>query len=454
MPYHIRSAEFKYHSGTPLDPALKCNPDARHGQFGKHWHDKCNETGVTGTNPIVKERLRRSLSHQRRKTSTKPHTNVHVVATGRSQPTEDMVENPQESDCNNLAKRAKLSQSDILSACRISPWHDLQSCRRLALSTTTPPIRVASLDSGQRRASLHASSSADLPPPATGCISIGTRNGATIVIERVMEQVILDAVRRTCVIIADILIHNSTDTPQLLYVVHRGTLTGRVVTNAAWSATNQPDTNRLVDLHQLRDPIRQEDRHVRINDQPYEIWPAMDNLATTVVGAGAATNVPYTMWEIGPFAAERRSIVRLELTMAKDTFDLQLGDCELFYAYGDAILLSEIEEDLSKYQEEHSNEARLFEEGLRSFKNHLLPVVFEWLLIEAGGDPRHWESSSGRFALSKRIVPMKYASTTHWFIADYSHGGRWRVAGRRKRNAFSIRFQRTAPTVVPQEARL
>jgi hypothetical protein len=70
---------------------------------------------------------------------------------------------------------------------------------------------------------------------ATGCISIGTRNGSAFPIDRVIEYVSIDPSQKGCTIWYDVFINNTTEQDQCVSVLHRGNLTCENVTREAWS---------------------------------------------------------------------------------------------------------------------------------------------------------------------------------------------------------------------------
>lgn len=280
-------------------------------------------------------------------------------------------------------------------------------------------------------------------PPSTGCISLGSPSGTSFPIDRVIEYVVIDPIAHTCRIWADVFLFNNTAQDVELLVLHRGSLMGRNVTAESWvhprSAASQTGTlaNQITRLHRDFDPILHADGLIKVAGTSYDPWHQPDGPLVAVVGQVPERDVPFTMWQLGAFPPNKRHVFRIELEMTQQTYQTQIGDATSFDAYGDEILLHEISEDLGKYHERDVDDYRL---GLENLRVHFLPEIFEWLLIAPDGQHDLWLTTPLSYNFSPRLVPPELAASTHWFVADYSQKGAWKLRGRDS-NAFALKVE-------------
>lgn len=188
---------------------------------------------------------------------------------------------------------------------------------------------------------------------STGCISIGAPLASGIEIDRVVEY--CKPTSRSCLIWVDIFCNNTSDSPQSLVVLHRGSFAARDVTRSSWLLTNSDNfsfertlTRRLIRLHKNLDPILEAGANiVKVGDYEY-IIPENGYEVSTVVGGQGDTDAAFTMWEIQRIPGNTRQLLRLSLTMGNRTFWSRIGGRNSFHAYGETILLRKIEfEDLA-----------------------------------------------------------------------------------------------------------
>jgi len=257
-----------------------------------------------------------------------------------------------------------------------------------------------------------------------------------------MESVWIDPTHKRCVINVDLFVNNTTSVEQPLSVIHRGGLFGEDATAEAWGGFGAPSSwphsvaDRLMSLHCDFDPIDSiSPEFVRLAGVDYSLWKGPGGALNVVVGS-QDRDVPFTMWEIGPFPAKSRSLARLQLTLSVESYRKQVGPLSEFYAYGDAILLDLIRrEDLPGYCREDLAD---YEAALGSFRSHLVPGIFEWLMVTPEDDPLRWQTTPLSHNLSPRIIRDRFRDSTHWFVADYNLAREFHLKGKPS-NAFVLK---------------
>lgn len=286
----------------------------------------------------------------------------------------------------------------------------------------------------------------------SGCISVGSHDcSVAFDVDRIIECVWIEPDHKRCVVNADIFLKNNSGSDQTLWVIHRGGLLAENATLEAWrpdqglsSSWPRAMASRIVKLHENFDPLLVTESGVTLNGIDYRLWSGP---LRTIVG-NPHKQVPFTMWEIGPFDPGQATLVRLQLTLSEESYDAQIGDQSEFAAYGDQSLLNLIrEEDLPVYFED---DLESYEDALASFQSHIVPGVFEWLLVSAEDEPGRWTTRVITSGLSPRIVPEPLNSCTHWFLADYASVRRFQVAGElkgRPTNSFELHIHAVPPGV-------
>jgi hypothetical protein len=280
---------------------------------------------------------------------------------------------------------------------------------------------------------------------STGCISIGTPVDARIEIERVVEY--CKPTASSCLIWVDIFCNNPSDVPQSLLVLHRGSFVARDVTRRSWLENSdifsfeRTLTRRLTRLHKNFDPILEKETNaVKLGKYEYLV-PENDYEVSIVVGGQEDIDSPFTMWNISEIPGKTRQMIRLSLTMGDSTFLARIGGRDSFHAYGEAILLQKIEfEDLASFEGRRcSGEYRDAFDSFKSSK-HVVPDIFEYLLVSEDDTPLGWEVTPLSAGLSARWIPYPdMQNNTVWFVTDISRAS-FSLVGRRKRNAFAVRF--------------
>jgi hypothetical protein len=268
----------------------------------------------------------------------------------------------------------------------------------------------------------------------TGCLSVGTESGARFPVERVLEYSLIDTATKTCTIDADIFFFNNTDSPQRLRIMHPGSMVGKNTTREAWgiggpSGWSRELAERIISLHDGAEPITRTCEGVTVGELKYQLWDEPEGRIPAIVGQREGSDVPFTMWEIGPFAPQQRHVVRLQMLMTPESYDRQIGDGKLIYAYGSAILLEQI--NLETLPDYAGPDSESYQMALDSLRADLVPDVFEWLLVSPEERPGEWKTTPVTNNLSPRLITNELRETTHWFVADYIHAGRWKLEGER-----------------------
>lgn len=273
----------------------------------------------------------------------------------------------------------------------------------------------------------------------TGCVSIGSRTGAGLRVERVIEYV--QPEQESYVIWVDIFLLNESPSEQSILLLHRGSLAATNETDSAWlgsAISNRSHwlTKRIIALHEGSvDPIAvQSDDRVAIGDLTYDVWRSQSSSLSAIVGDKPDSDVPFTMWEIGSFKGPGRYALRFKLAMTRETFQRHVPTEGLFYAYGESILLHKIEnEDLTFYDGE---DAASYKEAFAVFKSgsHLFPDIFEYVVIAPENSSLAWETTSLSPRFSPQVISEELNKNTRWFIADFcartQHAStRWQFRG-------------------------
>lgn len=264
-----------------------------------------------------------------------------------------------------------------------------------------------------------------------------------------IECVHIDPVRKTCTICADIFVHNWGPDEDWLEILHRGSLTARDVTTESWGddvPVGWPATiaRRVEILHQAG--IERRPGAIKVRGTEYRLWNGPASVVPATLGDAPLVDVPFTMWELGPFPPNEHCIARLALELHAVSYARQIGNSKGFYAYGDAILLDKIEyEDLPTY---NGPDGKRFRETFRTFKEHLVPRVFEWLLVSPDGEPLPWVTTTLSANFSPQVIRDDYSATTQWFVAEYAQADTFHVKGELSdstgaelSNAFALRVE-------------
>jgi hypothetical protein len=204
---------------------------------------------------------------------------------------------------------------------------------------------------------------------------------------------------------------------------------------------------RMVKLHHHFDEIEHCNGRVRVAGLDYQLWQGPGGPLSAVIGDEATIDVPFTMWELGPLPAAKRSVAVLQLELASDSYDVQIGDGHEFNAYGDAFLLDIIEfQDLPSYSGQDVSEYRKIIRGFRSARTHLVPAVFEWLLVCPGDEQLPWKTTPLSPNFSPQVIPEDCIETTQWFVAEYPRAENFNIRGKLS-NAFAAQVEQ-APIAV------
>jgi hypothetical protein len=227
-----------------------------------------------------------------------------------------------------------------------------------------------------------------------------------------------------------------------MLILHRGSFSGRDATCESWlpgseSGAGFPKslTRRICELHRTEAPIEIPTFGVvTLGNTQYTVWNERDRSAlVTIVGDSPATDVPFTMWGVGPIP-RGSSLFRICLQMSPATFAAGIGRDRRFVACGEGILLDKItREDLPSYD---GPDAAAYAAALAQFQNsdHVTPETFEYLVVGPEGADLPWETTP----LSPRLLQPSIRSRsvercTRWFLADTSTTRNWYLTG----NAYS-----------------
>ena len=285
----------------------------------------------------------------------------------------------------------------------------------------------------------------------TGCVSIASSVVPPAVVERVIECFYASEGNKKGTIWVDIFFLNPSAKEDTLLVLHRGSLSAVDVTKESWAAEQQQSgsftlslANRIQQLHATTVPVVPlPGEKVRLGEHEYHLWCG-PKLPRAIVGDKPGADVPFTMWELGPFAPQTPHILRLRLSMSHETFDTQVGTQGEFYAYGDAILLDKIEnEDLPRYAGDDANDYRNAYKLFRS-KAHVVPKVFEYLVVSPDNTDLGWETIPLSPMSSPQLLPHDLGRTTRWLITDNSHSDKFSLVGKRY-NGLVVRVTSTQP---------
>jgi hypothetical protein len=267
----------------------------------------------------------------------------------------------------------------------------------------------------------------------TGCISIAAVEGTGIRIDRVIESFSMDRVHQICNIRVDIFLDNARDSPEHISVLHRGSLVAENVTKEAWVRASAQDATReisdyLLHLRESFEPIEiLPDGFLRIEGREYSLWNGSSGRLSAIVGQEEDRDVPFSMWKIGPFPPRTRQIASIHLAMTKQSYATQIGCADEFYAYGDAILLDRVAEDVRAYGGTNRKD---YQRALDTRGARIQPDVFEYVLVSLPGSNVRWKTTPISYNLSERFVPEEYRETVHWFVARYSEFNTFSIVAR------------------------
>lgn len=257
----------------------------------------------------------------------------------------------------------------------------------------------------------------------------------------------------------DIFIDNPSDKDLTMNVLHEGSLCADDVTGDSWvqeQAVNDRCagvlTKRIRELHDVYCPvIRDLDNHsVWLDGEEYLAWTG--NLAT-VIGDNPAADVPFTLWELSPIIRNTRTVLRLRLEMHEPTYQLRFAGRGSFLAYGEAIVLRNIEDAVRSFTEA---DAQTFQREFCNFKvGHKVPEAFEYLIVSPDGSELQWDAVALSALISPKFIRSGLlARTTRWFATDSPYIDAWRLEGNQKGD-FILKLNKTSGTPdsrVPQFA--
>src|SRR5271157_2542442 len=133
-------------------------------------------------------------------------------------------------------------------------------------------------------------------------------------------------------------------------MLHAGSLSGDDVTEDSWVRDRAEKdrcaadlTKRIRELHgDAYSPIILDhiNRSIRLDGDEYKAWAGE---LVKVIGGDPGVDVPFTLWEIKPVDARAGTVLRLRLDMSGPTYQRRFDDKGSFLAYGEAILLRNIE---------------------------------------------------------------------------------------------------------------
>jgi len=224
----------------------------------------------------------------------------------------------------------------------------------------------------------------------------------------------------------DIFLDNLSEGELTLKLLHAGSLSGKDVTEASWGGpctTSDCEcvlTRRIEELHEDYLPIATKyyEKSVQLGKDVYHAWKG--NLRK-VIGDDQSAHVPFTLWQLDR-VVPGKTVVRLCLEMHGPTRQERLGNKGSFYAYGEAIVLRNIEDGaLPSYT---GDDAEKYQQEFAEFKRaHKAPEAFEYLIVSPERESLLWDA----VPLSASLSPMyirstELAKTTRWFTANNPDG--------------------------------
>jgi len=255
----------------------------------------------------------------------------------------------------------------------------------------------------------------------------------------------------------DIFVENPSSQNLTMKVLHAGSLCAEDVTEDSWVRERAEKdhcaaalTKRIRDLHVTYCPIslNRPARSVQLGSEEYQAWRG--GLAK-VIGDDPSMDVPFTLWQIEPVLRGTRTVLRLRLEMRDPTYEQRFADKGSFFAYGEAIVLGNIENALRSYNE---TDADTYKQEFANFKSgHKVPESFEYLIVAPDGPGLRWDA----VALSGLISPQfirdgRLARTTKWFATDNPYIDDWQLRSNFVLTVTKLDDVRQTPTQEAEEA--
>jgi hypothetical protein len=232
---------------------------------------------------------------------------------------------------------------------------------------------------------------------------------------------------------ADIFVDNPTEDDLTLRVLHAGSLTAEDVTEDSWVREHAEKdhcaaalTKRIGELHDKNYypiDVEHSKRSIWLDRDEYHAWAGG---LMTVIGDDPSLDVPFTLWEIKP-VVRGKSVLRLRLEMREPTYRRRFADKRSFFAYGEAIVLRNIEDgalpsytgpDAGSYREEFANFKRA----------HKVPEAFEYLIVSPDEKDLPWDAVALSALISPKFIRSgALARTTRWFATDSPNTDGWEL---------------------------
>jgi len=223
----------------------------------------------------------------------------------------------------------------------------------------------------------------------------------------------------------DIFIENPGANDVTLKVLHAGSLEAEDVSEDSWGQACPTKhhcanvlTGRIKELHKDYLPIEINyiERFVQLGDEEFQIWSGS---VKKIIGGNPSADIdlPFTLWQLDGLAPGK-SVLRLCLEMHKSTYEKRLGNKTSFFAYGEAIVLRNIEDTaLPAYTEW---DAESYREEFAEFKRaHKAPEAFEYLIVSPERTDLTWDAIPLSTSISPKYIRSgELARTTRWFTAE------------------------------------
>lgn len=261
----------------------------------------------------------------------------------------------------------------------------------------------------------------------------------------------------------DIFIDNPSDRDLRLRVLHAGSLAADDVTADAWvREKSEIDdcsptlTQRIIALHAEggfpitvnrkeqtvtlsaahRPAIHQADQNIVPSEMIYHTW---NGNVRVLVGDNPGAHVPFTLWEIDSIARRTGTVIRLRLSMHEETYNRRFAKTEpiSFRAYGEALVLQDIETGMSSYTGPAAEE---YTRTFADFKNAYTgaPEAFEYLIVSP--TKLDWKAEPINALIAENHIRSdKLAETTAWFTTAAPHTDAWEL-----RAQFALRVAKAA----------
>lgn len=255
------------------------------------------------------------------------------------------------------------------------------------------------------------------------CVSIAIYpRQAKATIRRVIEYFCPDD-RQGSRIWVDIFVENRFSRDLTLRILHAGSLEAKDVSEDSWGRANPLKDNcasvltaRIKELHKEYFPIEinYNEHLVQFGEEEYQIWSGS---AERIIGGSPSVDVPFTLWELQGIVPGK-SLLRLCLEMNPPTYRRRFADKRSFFAYGEAIVLRNIEDGaLPAYK---GVDAETYRDEFANFKGaHKAPEAFEYLIVSPEREKLAWDAIPLSTLISpKYIRSPELAKTTRWFTAE------------------------------------